>query len=55
MRVLGLTGQSETIREALKLLHGHAREVAMVREYDEFYGGDAAPLPDLTAGLHENT
>src|SRR5947207_1803188 len=54
MRVLGLTSQSETIREALKLLHERAREIAMAQDYDQFYGGDAAPLPDLTAELHEN-
>ena len=54
MRVLGLTSQSETIREALKLLHERAREIAMAQDYDQFYGGDAAPLPDLTAALHEN-
>jgi hypothetical protein len=52
MHVLGLTSQSEAIREALKLLHVHAREVAMVRDHDDFYGGRAAPLPDLTAELH---
>ena len=52
MQVLGLSSQSEAIREALRLLHGKAREVAMARDYDEFYGGAAAPLPDLVAELH---
>jgi Arc/MetJ-type ribon-helix-helix transcriptional regulator len=52
MQVLGLSSQSEAIREALRLLHGRAREVAMARDYDEFYGGAAAPLPDLVAELH---
>jgi Arc/MetJ-type ribon-helix-helix transcriptional regulator len=53
MGVLGLTSQSETIREALKLLHGHAREISMARDYDDFYGGARAPLPDLAAEVHE--
>lgn len=52
MRVLGLSSQSEAIREALRLLHGKAREVAMARDYDEFYGDASAPLPDLVAELH---
>ena len=53
MQVLGLSSQSEAIREALRLLHGKAREVAMARDYDDFYGGAAAPLPDLVAELHD--
>ena len=52
MRVLGLGSQSEAIREALRLLHGKAREVAMARDLDEFYGDATAPLPDLVAELH---
>lgn len=52
MKVLGLEGQSETIREALRLLHRRAREVAMAREHDEFYGGQPAPLSEFTAALY---
>lgn len=54
MLVLGLSSQSEAIREALKLLHGHARELSMARDYEEFYGTGVAPLPDLTAELHKH-
>ena len=52
MQVLGLGSQSEAIREALRLLHGKAREVAMARDLDEFYGEAKAPLPDLVSELH---
>ena len=52
MQVLGLSSQSEAIREALRLLHAKAREVAMARDYDDFYGDAVAPLPDLVAELY---
>lgn len=52
MQVLGLGSQSEAIRVALRLLHGKAREVAMARDLDEFYGEAKAPLPDLVSELH---
>jgi hypothetical protein len=44
--VLGLSGQSEVVREGLRLLHRHAREMAAAGALDEFYGGQRAPLPD---------
>ena len=52
MRVLGLEGQSDTIRAALRLLHVRAREVSVGREYEEFYAGERAPLPSVVAALY---
>jgi hypothetical protein len=52
MRVLGLDGQSEAIREALRLLHRHAREIAVAQAYDDFYGGRPAPLSQYVAALY---
>jgi hypothetical protein len=43
--VLGLEGPSELVREGLRLLHRRAREMELAAAYDEFYGGQAAPLP----------
>jgi hypothetical protein len=43
--VLGLDGPSALVREGLRLVHERAREAAMIAAYDEFYGGQAAPLP----------
>jgi hypothetical protein len=43
--VLGLDGPSELVREGLRLLHRRAREMDLAAAYDEFYGGEAAPLP----------
>jgi Arc/MetJ-type ribon-helix-helix transcriptional regulator len=45
---LGLGSRSEAVREGLRLLHRRARDAALARDYDEFYGG-AAPLGDVTA------
>lgn len=44
--VLGLAGMSEVVREGLRLVHKRARELALAAEYDQFYGGQAAPLPE---------
>jgi hypothetical protein len=44
--ILGLDGASELVREGLRLVHRRASEMAMVAAYDEFYGGEPAPLPD---------
>ena len=44
--VLGLNGMSEVVREGLRLLHRRARELALAAEYDQFYGGRPAPLPE---------
>jgi hypothetical protein len=44
--VLGLSGMSEVVREGLRLLHRRARELALASEYERFYGGQPAPLPD---------
>lgn len=43
---LGLEGISALVREGLRLLHKRAREIAAAAEYDRFYGGRPAPLPD---------
>jgi hypothetical protein len=44
--VLGLSGMSEVVREGLRLVHRRARELALASEYDRFYGGQPAPLPE---------
>jgi hypothetical protein len=44
--VLGINGTSALVREGLRLLHKRARELAMAQEYDKFYGGEQAPVPD---------
>jgi hypothetical protein len=49
--VLGLDGISALVREGLRLVHRQARELAMAREYDEFYGGEPAPLPEGVAAV----
>jgi hypothetical protein len=43
--VLGLEGQSDLVREGLRLVHERAQVAAMVAAYDDFYDGEAAPLP----------
>jgi hypothetical protein len=44
--VLGLDGISALVREGLLLLHKRARDIAASAEYDTFYEGRPAPLPD---------
>ncbi len=44
--VLGLGGMSEVVREGLRLVHKRARALALAAEYDDFYGGQSAPLPE---------
>jgi hypothetical protein len=43
---LGLVGISALVREGLLLLHRRARELTAAAEYERFYGGQPAPLPD---------
>lgn len=43
---LGLGSRSEAVREALRLLHRRARDAALARSYDQFYGGGPAPTSD---------
>jgi hypothetical protein len=50
--VLGLEGTSEAVREGLALLHRRAHLVALAQSYDDFYGGEPAPLSDVTAALY---
>jgi hypothetical protein len=47
--VLGLEGPSELVREGLRLVHRRAQEMDLAAAYDEFYEGQAAPLPDGVA------
>ncbi|MPZ27445.1 MAG: hypothetical protein GEV12_13810 [Micromonosporaceae bacterium] len=47
--LLGLPNRSAAVREGLRLLHRRARELALARDYDDFYHGEAAPLSDVTA------
>lgn len=47
--VLGLEGPSDLVREGLRLVHRRAQEMGLAAAYDEFYGGQAAPLPDGVA------
>lgn len=49
-RALGLANRSEAVREAMRLLHHKARQAALARDYDTFYGTDTeAPVSDVTA------
>lgn len=49
LRVLGLGSRSDAIRAGLRLLHREARDAALSREYDQFYGGTEAPVSDIAA------
>lgn len=49
--VLGLDGTSALVREGLRLVHQRARELAMAKEYDRFYGGEPAPVPEGVAAI----
>jgi Arc/MetJ-type ribon-helix-helix transcriptional regulator len=46
---LGLPNRSAAVREGLRLLHRRARQVALERDYDDFYQGATAPLSEMTA------
>jgi hypothetical protein len=50
--LLGLEGTSEAVREGLTLLHRRAQLSALARSYDDFFGGEPAPLSDVTAALY---
>ncbi len=47
---LGLDGMSEIVREALRLLHRHAREHRAATELAAFYPGGVAALPTGVVG-----
>ncbi len=49
---LGLEGTSEAVREGLSLLHRRAQLSVLAQSYDDFYGGEPAPLSDVTAALY---
>jgi hypothetical protein len=47
--ILGLANRSEALREGLRLLHRRAKQAALARDYDAFYGpGAVAPISDVT-------
>ena|SRR5216684_2990287 len=52
--VLGLDSASALVREGLRLVHKQARELAMAKEYDEYYGGEPAPLPEGVAAAWDD-
>lgn len=49
IRVLGLDSTSDAVREGLLLLHRRAVQVQLSQSYDDFYGGEPAPLSEITA------
>lgn len=51
LRILGLD-RSEALRRGLRLLHREALETRMARDVEEFYGGERAPLSDVTAAAY---
>lgn len=48
---LGLDSTSAALREGIELLHRKAEQVRLARAYDDFYGGEPAPVSDVTAAL----
>jgi len=48
---LGLDNTSAALREGIELLHRKAAQVRLARSYDDFYGGEPAPLSDVTEAL----
>jgi hypothetical protein len=51
LEILGLD-RSEALRRGLRLLHREALETRMARDVEEFYGGERAPLSDVTAAVY---
>lgn len=51
LEILGLD-RSEALRRGLRLLHREAVETRMARDVEEFYGGERAPLSDITASVY---
>ena len=49
---LGLEGTSEALREGLAFLHRRAQLSALAQSYDDFYGGEPAPISEVTAALY---
>jgi hypothetical protein len=48
---LGIDNTSAALREGIELLHRKAAQVRLARSYDDFYGGEPAPMSDVTASL----
>ncbi len=51
LEILGLD-RSEALRRGLRLLHREALETRMARDVEQFYGGERAPLSDVTAAAY---
>jgi len=51
---LGLDNTSDALREGIELLHRKAQQVRLAQSYDDFYGGQPAPLSDVTRALWES-
>ena len=51
LEILGLD-RSEALRRGLRLLHREALETRMARDVEEFYGGELAPLSEVTAAAY---
>lgn len=47
LEILGID-RSEALRRGLRLLHREALETGMARDVEDFYGGERAPLSDVT-------
>lgn len=52
---LGLESTSAALREGIDLLHRRATQVRLARSYDDFYGGEPAPLSEVTAALWDSS
>lgn len=52
---LGLESTSAALREGIELLHRKASQMRLARSYDDFYGGEPAPLSDVTAALWDSS
>lgn len=44
-QILGLTGRTDIVKAALRLIHRLAAEERMARSVDDFYRGAMPPLP----------
>lgn len=51
LKILGID-RSEALRRGLRLVHRQALEMRMAGDVEQFYGGDRAPLSEVTAGIY---
>lgn len=52
LETLGID-RSEALRRGLRLLHREALETRMALDVEGFYGGQRAPLSDVTAAIYD--